>query len=85
MTYCSVSMKLRWHERYGSYKCDHAGGCRSLADKRGECPATVKFSLVVSVCLPVAVVALERLRPGVFAVVSRQLVTAGKTPFAALP
>lgn len=35
--------------------------------------------------LPVAVVALEWLRSGVFAVVSCQLVTAGKAPFAALP
>lgn len=39
----------------------------------------------VAVCLPVTMVALEWLGSGVFAVVSCQLVTAGKTPFTALP
>lgn len=43
------------------------------------------FLMCLCLCLPVAMVALEWLRSSVFAVVSCQLITSGKTPFAALP
>lgn len=45
----------------------------------------IEYTWWMCVCLPVAVVALEWLRSGVFAVVSCQLITSGKTPFAAFP
>lgn len=54
-----------------------------------SCPSDVPLHVQGQVIrpgeTPVAVVALEWLRSGVFAVVSCQLVTAGKAPFAALP
>ena len=48
-------------------------------------PLHVQRQVVRSGEAPVAVVALERLDPGVLAVVARQLVRASKSPLAALP